>query len=68
VVDDPDEQTNDRRQWAVGYAPFYITGNNSGDEHHGKLLADFLVYGKDQNGRFGWQQGYEGPITIRLTK
>jgi Flp pilus assembly protein TadG len=68
VVDNPEEQNNDRRQWAVGYAPFYITGNNSGNEHYGKLIADYLVYGKGQDGSFGWQQGYEGPITIRLTK
>ena len=68
VVDDPEEQNNDRRQWAVGYAPFYITGNKSGNEHYGKLLADYLVYGKGQDGSFGWHQDYEGPITIRLTK
>jgi Flp pilus assembly protein TadG len=68
VVDSPEEQNNDRRQWAVGYAPFYITANVSGNEHYGKLLADYLVYGKGQDGSWGWQQGYAGPITIRLTK
>jgi Flp pilus assembly protein TadG len=52
----------------VGFAPFYITAKQSSGEHYGKLLSTYIVSGKGQDGSYGWQQGYTGPITIRLTK
>jgi Flp pilus assembly protein TadG len=67
VVNDPAESGNDRQLWTVGFAPFYITAPKS-NEHYGKLLADYIVFGKGQDGSYGWVQGYSGPITIRLTE
>ncbi len=67
VVNDPPETDNNRGLYCIGFAPFYITAPKS-NEHWGKLIADYIVYGKGQDGSWGWQQGYMGPITIRLTK
>lgn len=68
VINDPAEEGNNKQLWTVAFAPFYITSNNSGNEHYGKLLTDYITYGKGQDGNYGWVQGYTGPITIRLTK
>ena len=66
VVNDPPEAGNNRELWAVAFAPFYITSPKS-NEHNGKLLGDYIVYGSKQDAFFGWQQGYLGPIVVRLT-
>ena len=67
VINDPPEQGNEKKLWTVAFAPFYITRPKS-NETNGKLLTDYIVYGKSQDGSWGWEQGYSGPITIRLTK
>ena len=67
VVPEPEETLNDRKLWCVGFAPFYITAPKS-NEHYGKLLTDYVVYGKGQDGTWGWNQEYSGPVVIRLTK
>ena len=67
VVPEPVEVDNNRKLWCVGFAPFYITAPKS-NEHNGKLLRDYIVYGKGQDGTWGWNQNYSGPIVIRLTK
>jgi Flp pilus assembly protein TadG len=68
VINDPKEEGNNKQLWTVAFAPFYITSNISGNEHYGKLLSDYITYGKGQDGNYGWSQDYAGPITIRLTK
>ena len=67
VVNDPEEENNNRKQWCVAFAPFYITKPKS-NETHAKLMADYMVYGRNKSGSWGWEPGYEGPITIRLTQ
>jgi Flp pilus assembly protein TadG len=67
AINDPMEEGNNKQLWTVAFAPFYITRPKS-NETHGKLLNDYIVYGKGQTGNYGWEQGYTGPITIRLTK
>lgn len=67
VINDPPEQGNDKQLWTVAFAPFYITKPKS-NETNGMLLSDYIVSGKGQDGSWGWEQGYDGPITIRLTK
>lgn len=68
VINDPAEEGNNKQLWTVAFAPFFITSNISGNEHYGRLLTDYITYGKGQDGNYGWTQGYTGPITIRLTK
>jgi Flp pilus assembly protein TadG len=68
VINDPPEVGNNKQLWTVAFAPFYITSNGSGNEHYGKLLTDYITYGKGSDGDYGWEQGYTGPIVIRLTK
>lgn len=65
VSPDPDE--SEKKRWVVGFAPFYVT-NPKSNEHHGKLLANYVVYGRGQSGALGWNRNYTGPITIRLTE
>jgi Flp pilus assembly protein TadG len=67
VVNDPVEAGNNRQLWCIGFAPFYITAPGP-NVHWGKLMRDYLVAGKGQDGSYGWNQDYDGPITIRLTK
>lgn len=67
TIDDPVEEGNSKQLWTVAFAPFYITRPKS-NETHGELLIDYIVYGKSQDGSWGWEQGYTGPITIRLTR
>ena len=67
VVPEPIEVDNNRKLWCVGFAPFYITAPKP-NEHNGKLLTDYIVYGKGQDGTWGWNQTYSGPVVIRLTK
>jgi len=66
VINNPPESGNNRELWAITFAPFYITAPKS-NEHYGKLVANYMVYGSGDNGSFGWYQGYTGPIAIRLT-
>ena len=66
VVNDPPESGNNRQLWTVGFAPFYITAPKS-NEHYGKLIANYMVSGRGQDGSWGWTNTYDGPITIRLT-
>jgi Flp pilus assembly protein TadG len=67
VVNDPAESGNDRQLWTVGFAPFYVTAPKS-NEHWGKLISDYMVFGRGQGGNWGWTPEFEGPITIRLTE
>jgi Flp pilus assembly protein TadG len=67
VVYPPEESGNNRQLWAIGFAPFFLTAPMP-NEHQGKLLRDYVVGGSGDNGDFGWNQTYDGPITIRLTK
>jgi Flp pilus assembly protein TadG len=67
VVNDPEEVDNNRQQWCVAFAPFYITKPKD-NETWGKLMQDYMVYGRNEDGSWGWHPGFEGPITIRLTK
>ena len=67
AVNDPAESGNNRELWVVAFAPFYVTAPKS-NEHQGMLLANYMVYGRGQSGDWGWYQGYDGPITIRLTE
>lgn len=67
VVDDPPEDGNNKQLWTVVFAPFYVTSPKS-NEHNGKLLDSYIVYGRGQGGEWGWSAGYAGPITIRLTQ
>lgn len=67
VINEPPETDNGRTRWAVGFAPFYITAPKS-NNHYGKLLGDYVVYGSKQDADWGWTPDYTGPIVIRLTK
>jgi Flp pilus assembly protein TadG len=62
----PAESGNNKELWVVAFAPFYVTAPKS-NEHYGKLLTDYIVYGRGLDGNYGWSQTYSGPITIRLT-
>jgi Flp pilus assembly protein TadG len=66
VVEDPPEAGNNRELWAITFAPFYITAPKS-NEHYGRLISNYVVYGRNQIAQWGWHQGYVGPIVIRLT-
>jgi Flp pilus assembly protein TadG len=59
--------SSDHRAYVVGFMPFFITEPKK-NEHYGKLLDDYIVYGSGQPGQGGWTPSYEGPITIRLTE
>ena len=59
--------SSDHRIWIVAYAPFYIT-KPSANTHNGKLLIDYIVYGRGENGDYGWNQNHSGPIVVRLTE
>jgi Flp pilus assembly protein TadG len=67
AVNDPAESGNDRQLWVVAFSPFYVTAPKA-NEHHGKLISDYMVYGRGQDGNWGWTPEFEGPITIRLTE
>jgi Flp pilus assembly protein TadG len=67
AINDPREVENSKQLWVVAFAPFYITRNKNND-YSGMLLSQYIVYGKGQDGNYGWEPGYTGPITIRLTK
>ena len=62
-VNVPKETDNDRRIWTVAMLPFYVTAPKA-NEHHGRLLPDYIVLGPGQS---GWSQGFAGSIVIRLT-
>jgi Flp pilus assembly protein TadG len=68
IFQTPPGGSSDKQRYAVAYVPFYITGNKSTNEHYGTILSDYIVYGKGQDGSYGWYQGYTGPMVIRLTK
>jgi Flp pilus assembly protein TadG len=68
AYDTPPGGSSDKQRKAVAYVPFYITGKQSQNEHYGKILTNYIVYGKGDNGDYGWNRNYTGPITIRLTK
>jgi len=68
IFQTPPGGSSDKQRYAVAYVPFFITGNKSTNEHYGTILSDYIVYGKGQDGNYGWYQGYTGPIVIRLTK
>ena len=59
--------SSDHRAYVVGFMPFFITEPKK-NEHYGKLLDDYIIYGSGQAGQDGWDPSYEGPITIRLTE
>jgi hypothetical protein len=67
ALPDPPEDGNNKQLWVIAFAPFYITAPKS-NEHHGKLLADYMVSGQGENGDYGWNPDYDGPITVRLTE
>lgn len=67
ALPDPAEEGNNKQLWVIAFAPFYITAPKS-NTHYGRLLADYMVAGKGQNGDWGWTPDYEGPITVRLTE
>ena len=59
--------SSDHRAYVVGFMPFFITEPKK-NEHYGRLLDDYIVYGSGQPASGGWTPSYEGPITIRLTE
>jgi Putative Tad-like Flp pilus-assembly len=67
AVPDPPEAGNNKQLYVVAFAPFYITAPKS-NTHYGRLLTDYIVSGKGENGDWGWTPAYDGPITIRLTE
>lgn len=57
------ETGTDKKVWVVGFAAFLIkqTANNT---HSGTLLDSYIVKGPAV---LGWNRGYFGPISIKLT-
>ena len=66
AVNNPPEQGNSKSIWVVAFAPFYVTETGA-NTHSGKLLSNYIIYGKGRTGLPGWTPGYTGPIVIRVT-
>lgn len=67
AVNNPPEQGNSKSVWTVAFAPFYVTQQGA-NEHWGKLLSNYIIYGTGQTGQPGWTPGYTGPLVVRLTQ
>ena len=68
AVNVPAEDAEHVKQlYVVFFAPFYVSSPKS-NEHDATLLDDYIVFGRNQFVDWGWEQGYEGPISIRLTE
>jgi hypothetical protein len=52
VVDDPVDAGNNRQLWCIGFAPPYITAPGP-NVHWGKLMRDYLVADKGEDGTLG---------------
>jgi hypothetical protein len=59
---------SESRVWIVGFLPFYIEVGDQPNKYTGTLLDDYLILGLGEDGGAGWNPGYQGAITIRLTE
>ena len=57
--------------WSVMLVPFYIVSiqnnNNTAQQHLGKIVPAFIIYGQNLGSTYGWNPNYYGPVVIRMT-